>query len=46
MAKSKSSAYVEKVKIKNKLKEDGFRLPHGYDIVKRTPKKKTTKKGS
>jgi hypothetical protein len=26
--------------VKQELKEAGYRLPHGYDVVKRTPKKK------
>lgn len=27
-------------RLKKQLKEAGVRLPHGYDVVKRTPKKK------
>lgn len=41
--KTLASSKVKK-SITQELKELGYRLPHGYSVIKRTPKKKTVAK--
>jgi len=42
--KHSKRAEIERIELKDKLRREGFRLPHGYEVVIRKKRKRKSKK--